>query len=268
MKGIILAGGLGSRLYPLTYATNKHLLPVYDMPMIFYPIQTLVAAGIYEIMIVTGGPHAGDFIPVLRNGRQFGVRQFEYAYQEDSGGIAQALSLAETFAEGESICVILGDNTTDADIGPAVADFRGGATIFLKAVEDPQRFGCPVFSAADASQIVDIEEKPLRPQSPYAVTGLYIYDSTVFEFIRGLEPSARGELEITDVNKRYLRARRLNWYELSDFWSDAGTFESLFRTNQYWASKRKAAVTTSAFDRAVLDRSNTVAADEARPRFR
>jgi glucose-1-phosphate thymidylyltransferase len=246
MKGIILAGGLGSRLYPLTYATNKHLLPVYDMPMIYYPMQTLVAAGIDEIMIVTGGPHAGDFIPVLRNGRQFGVRQLEYAYQEDSGGIAQALSLTEKFADGESICVILGDNTTDADLGPAVSDFRGGATIFLKEVSDPQRFGCPVFSADDSSQIIKIEEKPLRPQSRFAVTGLYIYDATVFDFIRSLEPSARGELEITDVNNRYLRARQLNWYELDGYWSDAGTFESLFRTNQYWAGKRKSAITASA----------------------
>ena len=254
MKGIILAGGLGSRLYPLTYATNKHLLPVYDMPMIFYPIQTLVAAGIDEIMIVTGGPHAGDFVPVLRNGRQFGVRQLEYAYQEDSGGIAQALSLTETFADGESICVILGDNTTDADIGPAVVDFRGGATIFLKEVPDPERFGCPVFATDDTSQIVEIEEKPRRPQSRFAVTGLYIYDATVFDFIRNLEPSARGELEITDVNNRYLQARQLSWYQLDGYWSDAGTFESLFRTNQYWAGKRAAAVTSGALlrDRAAV----------------
>lgn len=238
MKGIILAGGLGSRLYPLTYATNKHLLPVYDMPMIFYPIQTLVSAGIDEIMIVTGGPHAGDFIPVLRNGRQFGIRQLEYAYQEDSGGIAQALGLAEAFADGDPVCVILGDNTTDADIGPAVADFPGGATIFLKNVPDPERFGCPVFADGDSYRIVEIEEKPRRPSSDYAVTGLYLYDPTVFDFIRTLEPSGRGELEITDVNNRYLRAGQLNWFELDGFWSDAGTFESLFRTNQYWAGKR------------------------------
>lgn len=246
MKGIILAGGLGSRLYPLTYATNKHLLPVYDMPMIFYPIQTLVSAGIDEIMIVTGGPHAGDFIPVLRNGRQFGVRQLEYAYQEDSGGIAQALALTETFADGEPICVILGDNTTDADIRPAVTDFRGGATIFLKEVSDPERFGCPVFADGDSRRIVDIEEKPRNPESRFAVTGLYIYDELVFEHVRGLEPSARGELEITDVNNRYLHAGQLNWYELDGYWSDAGTFESLFRTNQYWASKRGASISSPA----------------------
>ena len=249
MKGIILAGGLGSRLYPLTYATNKHLLPVYDMPMIFYPIQTLVAAGIDEIMIVTGGPHAGDFVPVLRNGRQFGVRQLEYAYQEDSGGIAQALSLTETFADGEPVCVILGDNTTDADIGPAVADFRGGATIFLKEVSDPERFGCPVFADADPGRIVAIEEKPRRPQSRFAVTGLYIYDPHVYDFISTLEPSARGELEITDVNNRYLHAGQLCWHELDGYWSDAGTFESLFRTNQYWAGKRSGAVASGASTR-------------------
>jgi glucose-1-phosphate thymidylyltransferase len=254
MKGIILAGGLGSRLYPLTYATNKHLLPVYDMPMIFYPIQTLVAAGIDEIMIVTGGPHAGDFIPVLRNGRQFGVHQIEYAYQEESGGIAQALGLAEAFADGGPVCVILGDNTTDADIRPAVADFQGGGTIFLKEVADPERFGCPVFSEAMPTRIIAIEEKPHRPRSRFAVTGLYIYDATVFDFIRTLEPSARGELEITDVNNRYLQAGQLNWFELDGYWSDAGTFESLFRTNQYWAGKRSGSAITedSARDQAVM----------------
>jgi glucose-1-phosphate thymidylyltransferase len=237
MKGIILAGGLGSRLYPLTYATNKHLLPVYDQPMIFYPIQTLVSAGITELMIVTGGPHAGDFVPVLRNGRQFGITQLEYAYQEEHGGIAQALGFAETFAEGEPVCVILGDNTTDADIRPAIAAFQGGATIFLKEVPDPERFGCPVFDER-AGRIVAIEEKPRRPQSGYAVTGLYLYDAEVFEIIRRLAPSGRGELEITDANNSYLAAGRLNWYELDGFWSDAGTFESLYRTNRYWAEKK------------------------------
>ncbi|HLT19055.1 MAG TPA: sugar phosphate nucleotidyltransferase [Thermomicrobiales bacterium] len=238
MKGIILAGGLGSRLYPLTYATNKHLLPVYDQPMIYYPIQTLVSAGIDEIMIVTGGPHAGDFIPVLRNGREFGIRQLEYAYQEDNGGIAEALSFAESFADGESICVILGDNTTDADIRPAVENFRDGAMIFLKEVPDPHRFGCPVFAPDDPTRVIEIQEKPRHPQSKYAVTGLYLYDSTVFDYIRTLEPSDRGELEITDVNNCYLRDGRLYWHELDGFWSDAGTFESLYRTNRYWAEKK------------------------------
>jgi glucose-1-phosphate thymidylyltransferase len=238
MKGIILAGGLGSRLYPLTHATNKHLLPIYDQPMIYYPIRSLVAAGIDEIMVVTGGPHAGHFVPVLRSGKQFGVRHLEYAYQEDHTGIAAALSLCEEFAGGGSICVILGDNTTDADLRPAVADFSGGAMLFLKRVPDPERFGCPAFDAGDPARIVTIEEKPAAPQSAYAVTGLYIYDPTVFDFIRRLSPSARGELEITDVNNFYLAAGRLRWTELDGFWSDAGTFESLYRTNRYWAEKQ------------------------------
>ena len=238
MKGIILAGGLGTRLYPLTHATNKHLLPVYDQPMIYYPIQTLVSAGIDEILIVTGGPHAGDFIPVLRNGREFGIRQLEYAYQEENGGIAQALAFAKTFADDEPICVILGDNTTDADIRPAVEDFPGGATIFLKEVPDPHRFGCPVFANDDPSRIVAIQEKPADPASGYAVTGLYIYDNLVFDVIQNLEPSARGELEITDVNNHYLRDNQLHWFELEGFWSDAGTFESLYRTNRYWAETK------------------------------
>ena len=237
MKGVILAGGLGSRLYPLTYATNKHLLPIYDQPMVFYPIQTLVSAGIDELMIVTGGPHAGHFLPVLRDGRQFGLRSVEYAYQEESGGIAQALSFAEPFADGEPVCVILGDNTTDAPIREAVENFRDGGTIFLKEVPDPDRFGCPVFGGESLDTILRIEEKPTQPQSSYAVTGLYIFDNTVFEFIRDLEPSQRGELEITDVNNRYLAEGRLNWYELDGFWGDAGTFESLYRANRYWAEK-------------------------------
>jgi glucose-1-phosphate thymidylyltransferase len=238
MKGIILAGGLGSRLYPLTYATNKHLLPVFDQPMIFYPIQTLVSAGIDDILIVTGGPHAGHFLPVLRDGRAFNVRHVEYAYQEREGGIAEALGLAEEFADGGPICVILGDNTTDADIRPAIEGFTDGAMLFLKEVPDPERFGCPIFDSNDGGRITRIEEKPRRPQSRYAVTGLYIYDATVFDFIHSLEPSARGEFEITDVNNRYLTQGNLRWQELEGFWSDAGTFESLYRTNRYWAEKR------------------------------
>jgi glucose-1-phosphate thymidylyltransferase len=238
MKGIILAGGLGSRLYPLTHATNKHLLPIYNQPMIYYPIRSLVAAGIDEIMVVTGGPHAGHFVPVLRSGKQFGVRHLEYAYQDDHTGIAAALSLCEEFAGGGPLCVILGDNTTDADLRPAVADFSGGAMLFLKRVPDPERFGCPVFDTTDPARILTIEEKPVAPQSAYAVTGLYLYDPTVFDFIRRLSPSARGELEITDVNNFYLAAGRLRWTELDGFWSDAGTFESLYRTNRYWAEKQ------------------------------
>ncbi|MCL6518324.1 MAG: NTP transferase domain-containing protein [Armatimonadetes bacterium] len=235
MKGVVLAGGLGTRLYPLTYATNKHLLPVFDKPMIFYPIQTLVKAGITEVMVVTGGPHAGDFLSVLQNGEQLGLRHLEYAYQAKEGGIAEALSLCEDFADGGSITVILGDNTTDADIGPAVRSFKQGARIFLKRVPDPERFGVPVFG--EGGRIIAIEEKPKKPKSDFAVTGLYIYDSQVFEFIRECKPSARGELEITDVNNLYIKAGQLDWVELEGFWSDAGTFESLYRTNKFWAEK-------------------------------
>jgi glucose-1-phosphate thymidylyltransferase len=238
MKGIILAGGLGSRLYPLTHATNKHLLPIYDQPMVYYPISTLVSAGIDDVMVVTGGPHAGHFVPVLRNGKQFGLKHLEYTYQEREGGIAEALGLCEEFADGEPLCVILGDNTTDADIRPVVESFDSGAVLFLKRVPDPQRFGCPVFDEADPSRIVRIEEKPKQPRSDFAVTGLYIFDATVFDFIKQLEPSNRGELEITDVNNYYLDENRLRWVELDGFWSDAGTFESLYRTNRYWAEKK------------------------------
>ena len=238
MKGIILAGGLGSRLYPLTHATNKHLLPIYDQPMIYYPISTLVAAGIDDVMVVTGGPHAGHFVPVLRNGKQFGLQHLEYTYQEREGGIAEALGLCEEFADGEPVCVILGDNTTDADIRPAVEGFTDGAVIFLKQVPDPQRFGCPVLDPEDPQRILEIQEKPREPKSNLAVTGLYIYDATVFDFIHDLKPSDRGELEITDVNNFYLAENRLRWVELEGFWSDAGTFESLYRTNRYWAEKK------------------------------
>ncbi len=237
MKGVVLAGGLGSRLYPLTYATNKHLLPVYDRPMIYYPIQTLVQAGITEVIVVTGGPFAGDFLRVLKTGKDLGLRHLEYAYQENEGGIAHALSLCEDFADGGSLAVILGDNTTDADISASVSSFAEGATVFLRRVPDPERFGVPVFDPADPSSIIAIEEKPERPQSPYAVTGLYLYDAQVFEFIRSIEPSKRGELEITDVNNRYVQAGQLRWAELDGFWSDAGTFDSLFRSSAYWARK-------------------------------
>ncbi|MCD6519247.1 MAG: NTP transferase domain-containing protein [Anaerolineae bacterium] len=237
MKGVVLAGGLGTRLYPLTHATNKHLLPVYDKPMIFYPIATLVQAGITEIMVVTGGPYAGDFIRVLKNGKELGVTHLEYAYQEHEGGIADALSLCEDFADGGNIAVILGDNTTDADISEAVASFQKGAMVFLRRVPDPERFGVPVFDPQDPSKIIAIEEKPSQPKSRYAVTGLYLYDARVFDFIRQITPSERGELEITDINNKYIQLGELQWRELEGFWSDAGTFDSLFRTNAYWAQK-------------------------------
>lgn len=236
MKGVILAGGLGTRLYPLTYATNKHLLPVFDRPMIFYPISTLVNAGVRDILIVTGGPHAGHFMRVLKNGRELGIKHLEYAYQEKEGGIAQALSLAEDFVDHDHICVVLGDNTTDADIAPAVMSFKGGAMIFLKSVPDPQRYGVPVFSK-DGRKIVRIEEKPKKPKSSYAVTGLYLYDSKVFSIIKTLKLSDRGELEITDVNNSYLKMGKLNWQLLNGFWTDAGKFETLYLANSYWAAK-------------------------------
>jgi len=238
MKGVVLAGGLGTRLYPLTFATNKHLLPVFDKPMVFYPIQTLVKAGIKEILVVTGGPHAGHFLRVLKNGKELGVKHLEYAYQEGEGGIAQALWLAEDFADGGPVTVILGDNTTDADIRPAVERFKEGAVVFLKKVPDPQRFGVPVFSKKDPKKIIRIEEKPKKPKSSYAVTGLYIYDNRVFDFIRKCKPSARGELEITDVNNFYIKEGKLKWEELKGWWLDAGTFETLFLANQYWAAKK------------------------------
>ena len=237
MKGVILAGGLGTRLRPLTFITNKHLLPVYDKPMIYYPIRTLVEAGITEIMIVTGGPHCGHFIRVLKNGDEWGITHLEYAYQEEEGGIADAIALAESFADEESITVILGDNTTDADIKPAVESFDGGARVFLKHVPDPKRFGVPVFDATDHTKVAKIIEKPKKPANDYAVVGLYIFDHTVFDRIRKLNPSDRGELEVTDLNNSYIADGQLKWSELKGFWSDAGTFESLFRSTEFWAKK-------------------------------
>jgi glucose-1-phosphate thymidylyltransferase len=238
MKGVVLAGGLGTRLYPLTHATNKHLLPVYDQPMIYYPIRTLLNAGIDEILVVTGGPHAGDFIRVLQNGKTFGIKHLEYTYQETSnGGIADALLLAEDFADNGSVVVILGDNTTDADIGKDIKRFKDGALVFLKEVSDPERFGVPVFGK-DGKKIVEIEEKPKKPKSNYAVTGLYVYDNKVFDYIRTLKPSERDQLEVTDLNNVYIGKGKLRWVELKGFWSDAGTPASLFQTNLYWARKK------------------------------
>ena len=242
MKGVILAGGLATRLYPLTHATNKHLLPVFDQPMIFYPIQTLVRAGVEEILVVTGGPHAGDFIRVLKDGKDLGVGHLEYTYQEKSdGGIADALALAEDFADGAPLCVILGDNTTDANIGPYNGSFKEGALIFLKKVADPERYGVPVFGRPKKGvrpKILYIEEKPEKPGSNYAVTGLYIYDNSLFAKIRTLKPSPRGQLEITDVNNLYLKEGKLDWVEFEDFWTDAGTPASLLKANVYWAVKK------------------------------
>lgn len=237
MKGVILAGGKGSRLYPLTHITNKHLLPVYDRPMIFYPINTLVNAGIDEILIVVGGQHAGHFLPVLKNGYELGVKHLEFAYQAEEGGIAQALALAENFSDGGSIAVILGDNTTDADISGYVKDFRRGAMVFLKKVPDPERFGVATLDSEDLTKVVKITEKPKKPDSNLAVTGLYIYDSQVFEFIKKIKPSKRGELEITDVNNFYIRSGQMIANELTGYWRDAGTFDTLLEANNYWANK-------------------------------
>lgn len=238
MKGVILAGGLGTRLEPLTLATNKHLLPIYNQPMIFYPIQTLVKAGIKEVMVVSSGPHAGHFIRVLRNGKELGLKHIEYGYQSNPvGGIADALAVCEDFADNEPITVILGDNTTDADIGPAVRKFKEGAVIFLKKVPDPERYGVPVFDKKNSKKIIKIEEKPKKPKSPYAVTGLYIYDNKVFDYIKKCKPSKRGQLEITEVNNFYIKAGTMHWEELNGYWLDAGTFEALFLANKYWAKK-------------------------------
>jgi glucose-1-phosphate thymidylyltransferase len=232
MKGVILAGGLGTRLYPLTKVTNKHLLPVYDKPMIYYPIQTLINAGIDDILIVTGGNNAGDFLRLLGNGKEFGLKHINYTYQEGEGGIAEALRLAEFFASGEKVCVVLGDNIIEKNIRRAVKNFqkqKEGAKILLKEVPDPQRFGVPELRE---DRIVRIEEKPKKPKSPYAVVGIYLYDNDVFNIIKTLKPSNRGELEITDVNNRYIEKRLMTWDILEGWWTDAGTFESLIRANQ------------------------------------
>ncbi len=238
MKGVICAGGLATRLYPLTYATNKHLLPIYDKPMIYYPIQTLVNAGIDEILIITSGPHSGHFINVLKNGKEFGVKHLEYAYQENpKGGIADAVALAEDFAENGPIAVILGDNTTDANLTKAVKEFREGAMIFVKEVPDPTRFGIVKFN--DKKQIVEIIEKPKDPPTNLAVTGVYIYDNQVFKYTKACDPNfaGRGELEITEVNNKYLQAGKLSWNMLDGYWLDCGTFDSLLKANLYWARK-------------------------------
>lgn len=238
MKGVILAGGLGTRLYPLTHATNKHLLPIYDKPMIYYPIQTLVRAGITQILVIASGPHSGHFIHVLKNGHEFGIQHLEYAYQErPNGGIADALALAEDFADGQPIAAILGDNTTDADISQAVHEFTDGALVFLKKVSDPKRFGVPKFDSTDSKRIVEIIEKPIEPPSDYAVTGLYLYDNKIFDFIHQCTPSQRGELEITEANNFYIKNSLLRWAELEGYWLDAGTFDTLLLANLYWAQK-------------------------------
>jgi glucose-1-phosphate thymidylyltransferase len=229
LEGVVLAGGLGTRLDPLTRITNKHLLPIYNKPMIYYPIETLVYAGITDILIVTGGRNAGDFLRLLGNGREFGLKHINYTYQEGEGGIAEALSLAEHFVEGQKVCVMLGDNIIEGNIIEAVEDFQAqprGARILLKDVPDAERFGV---AEIKGSRIMGIEEKPKRPKSRYAVTGIYMYDPTVFHKIKTLEPSGRGELEITDVNNLYIEEGTMTFSILEGWWTDAGTIDSLRR---------------------------------------
>jgi glucose-1-phosphate thymidylyltransferase len=238
MKGIVLAGGTATRLFPLTIVTNKHLLPIYDRPMIYYPLQTLVGAGITEILLVTGGNHAGDFLRLLGNGKDFGLKHLNYTYQEGEGGIAAALALAEDFADGEPICVMLGDNILQKSIRPAVERYgvkgRGGM-ILLKEVPDPERFGVPVL---EGERIVRIEEKPKAPRSRLAVIGVYMYDARVFDITRKLKPSERGELEITDVNNQYLAWGELEYGFVDGWWTDAGAIESLYRATCLIAQER------------------------------
>lgn len=236
LKGVILAGGLGTRLSPLTKITNKHLLPVFCKPMIYYPIQTLVDAGIKDILIVTGGMHAGEFLRLLGDGKEFGLTHINYTYQEGEGGIAQALDLARHFADKDKIVVVLGDNIVEKSIKSHVDDFikqRRGARILLREVHDPKRFGVVGFTG---KKITSIEEKPLKPKSNYAVTGIYMYDNRVFDIIKTLKPSRRGELEITDVNNAYLKLGELEYGFMDGWWTDAGTFESLLRANNLVAS--------------------------------
>lgn len=238
MKGVVLAGGTGSRLFPLAKITNKHLLPIYDKPMIYYPIQTLVDAGIREILVVTGGRNSGDFLRLLANGREFGLKHLDYTYQEGEGGIADALALAEHFADGQKICVVLGDNIIQGNVREAVEEFKQqptGAKILLKEVPDAERFG--VAEIRDG-RIASIEEKPKHPKSNYAVIGIYMYDETVFEKVRVLVPSGRGELEITDVNNAYIREGSMSYGHLDGWWTDAGTFESLLRAANLVAETR------------------------------
>jgi glucose-1-phosphate thymidylyltransferase len=247
MKGIILAGGTGSRLFPLTKITNKHLLPIYDKPMIYYPIQTLVDAGIRDLLVVTGGRNSGDFLRLLANGKEFGLKHINYTYQEGEGGIAEALALAEHFAEGDRICVVLGDNIIEGSIADSVEQFRKqerGAKILLKEVPDAERFGV---AEIQGDRIIGIEEKPMNPKSNYAVTGIYMYDETVFEKTRQLKPSARGELEITDVNNAYIQEGAMSFGYLEGWWTDAGTFDSLMRAaNLVYQTRQKTEQSTVA----------------------
>lgn len=244
MKGIILAGGFGTRLNPITLVTNKHLIPIYDWPMIYYPINTLVNAGITDILIVVSGESAGSFIKILKNGEEFGIKNLVYKYQHKiNGGIADALSLAKDFAKNDDIAVILGDNTTDADLTEDVKSFSNlskgiipKAKVFLKKVNDPNRFGVATLSN---NKIIKITEKPEVADSNFAVTGLYFYDKNVFKFIKQCSPSKRNELEITDVNNLYIQNGDLLYSELSGYWKDCGTFDSILESSNYYKEKHE-----------------------------
>lgn len=246
MRGVILCGGLGTRLYPLTITANKHLLPVYSKPMIFYPIETLIKAGIKELLIITSGPHAGDFLPVIKNGQDFGLKHVEYAFQDKpDGGIADALSLAKEFAKNDNITVILGDNTTDSDITASVKKFKTGAHIFIKKVENPSRYGVCKFEGKQSAEnnterkLIEIIEKPIEPPSNLVATGLYIFDNKVFEHIKQCKPSNRGQLEIADVLNIYIQNNKCTYSLLSGYWGDAGEPDSLFAASEYWYYKEK-----------------------------
>lgn len=229
MKGIIAAGGYGTRLLPITKVTNKHLLPVYNQPLIYYPLSRLTATGITDILILIGPEHAGHFLNLLGSGRDFGC-SFTYEIQREAGGIAQAVLMAEDFAGGDSVCVILGDNIFEDDFSKDIRGFSGGAKIFLKEVPDAARFGVATVSG---DRVIEVIEKPANPKTNLAVTGCYLYDNRVFEIIRSLKPSARGELEITDVQNAYIERGELGYRILDGQWTDAGTFESLYRANVY-----------------------------------
>ena len=238
LKGVILAGGTGSRLYPLTKVTNKHLLPVYDKPMIYYPLNTLIKLGCKDIMIVSGSEHSGDMLNLLGSGRDLGIK-LSYEIQEEAGGIAEALGLCERFVGVSNVAVCLGDNIFDDEITTSdLEDFSGGARIFLKSVPDPERFGVAEVRKGNKYEVLSIEEKPSSPKSNYCVTGLYIYDNTVFNYIKTLRPSERGELEITDVNNFYVKDRLMSCHFLDSWWSDAGTFDSLLKSSSLVANKK------------------------------
>jgi glucose-1-phosphate thymidylyltransferase len=244
MKGVILAGGTGSRLYPLTKITNKHLLPVYDRPMIYYPVQALVRAGIRDIMVVTGGNHAGEFLRLLGNGHEFGLKRLSYAYQEKAGGIAEALGLTEDFVDGEKVCVFLGDNILQYSIGPAVKAFEAqerGARILLTEVDDPTQYGV---AEIDQGRVLFIEEKPKSPRSRFAVIGVYFYCADVYDIVRELVPSTRGELEITDVNNAYVRRGEMTYEILPGWWGDAGA-----SIDALWQVSHRVAETGANLDR-------------------